>query len=460
MTVSLTSPPDDALRILIIDDEKNIRTTLTMCLEGMGCQVTAVPSGQAALAALGRQAFDLAFLDLRLGGTNGLDLLPQLLSESPNLAVVVITAYATFDTAVEAIKRGATDYLPKPFTPAQIRHLVEQLKDRRALAARVRDLEGQLHEAVPEVDLETAAPKMRAVLDMIMRAAKSEATVLLRGESGTGKGVFARLLHAQSARAAGPFVVVNCPTLSEELLASELFGHTKGAFTGAIRDQAGRVEAAQGGTLFLDEIGEISPGLQVKLLRFLQEKEFERIGENKTRRADVRVLAATNRDIEMDVKTGRFREDLWYRLNVIEIATPPLRERTEDIVRLARGFLTFFARAAGRPLLELSKAAEAALLTYTWPGNVRELRNAIERAVILWPAQVIEPQAFPGGITAHAAAGPQFGGDFSLEAIEREHILRVLARIPVLEEAAHILGVDSSTLWRKRKKYEASEGEG
>jgi NtrC-family two-component system response regulator AlgB len=460
MAVSLTSPPDDALRILIIDDEKNIRTTLTVCLEGMGCQVTAVPSGQAALAALGRQTFDLAFLDLRLGGTNGLDLLPQLLCENPNLAVVVITAYATFDTAVEAVKRGATDYLPKPFTPAQIRHFIEQFKERRTLTARVRDLENQLREAVPEVDLETAAPKMQAVLEMVRRAAKSEATVLLCGESGTGKGILARLLHAQSARAAGPFVVVNCPTLSEELLASELFGHAKGAFTGAVRDQAGRVEAAQGGTLFLDEIGEISPGPQVKLLRFLQEKEFERIGENKTRRADVRVLAATNRDLEADVKTGRFREDLWYRLNVIEIATPPLRERPEDIVRLARGFLSFFARAAGRPSLELSKGAEAALLAYPWPGNIRELRNAIERAVILWPAQVIEPQAFPGGITTHATAGPQLGGDFSLEAIEREHILRVLARIPVLEEAAHVLGVDVSTLWRKRKKYEVVEGEG
>jgi NtrC-family two-component system response regulator AlgB len=460
MPVSVMSPPDEALRILVIDDEKNIRATLTVCLENLGCQVTAVPSGQAALAALGRQAFDLAFLDLRLGGTSGLDLLPQLLAESPNLAVVVITAYATFDTAVEAIKRGATDYLPKPFTPAQIRHLVEQLKNRRALTARVRDLEGQLHEAVPEVDLETATPEMQAVLDMVGRAAKSEATVLLRGESGTGKGVLARLLHAQSARAAGPFVVVNCPTLSEELLASELFGHAKGAFTGAVRDQAGRVEAAQGGSLFLDEIGEISPGLQVKLLRFLQEKEFERIGENKTRRADVRVLAATNRNLEADVRTGRFREDLWYRLNVIEIVTPPLRERPEDIVRLARGFLAFFAHAAGRSSLELSKGAEAALLSYPWPGNIRELRNAIERAVILWPAQVIEPQALPSGVAAHVTAGPQLGGDFSLETIEREHILRVLARIPVLEDAARILRVDSSTLWRKRKKYEVAEGEG
>jgi NtrC-family two-component system response regulator AlgB len=443
-----------SLRVLVIDDEKNIRATLAMCLEGMGCEVTAVSSGQAALAALGRQSFDLGFLDLHLGETSGLELLPQLLAENPNLAVVVITAYATFDTAVEAIKRGATDYLPKPFTPAQIRCLVEQIMERRELTYRVRNLESRLREAVPEADLETQAPKMRAVLEVVERAAKSEATVLLRGESGTGKGVLARLLHAYSDRAAGPFVVVNCPTLSEELLASELFGHAKGAFTGAIRDQAGRVEAAQGGTLFLDEIGEISPGLQAKLLRFLQDKEFERVGENKTRQANVRVLAATNRDIETDVKTGRFREDLWYRLNVIEIRVPPLRERPEDILHLARGFLSFFARSVRRPPFELSKTAETALLGYPWPGNVRELRNAIERAVILWPARVIEPQAFPEGIAAHSSAGPQLGGDCSLETIEREHIFRVLARVPTLEEAARILGVDSSTLWRKRRKYD------
>ncbi|MGE0820919.1 MAG: sigma-54-dependent transcriptional regulator [Candidatus Binatia bacterium] len=442
------------LPVLIIDDEKNIRATLRMCLESMGCQVTTAASGPAALAALARQSFDLAFLDLRLHDTNGLDLLPHLLSESPNLAVVVITAYAAFETAVEAIKRGAADYLPKPFTPAQIRHVVEQTRARQVLRHRLQNVEGQLHESVPEIDLETTAPIMRIVLDTVMRAAKAEATVLLHGESGTGKGVLARMLHMNSPRAAGPFVVVNCPTLSAELLASELFGHTKGAFTGAIRDQTGRVEAAQGGTLLLDEIGEIPPELQAKLLRFLQDREFERVGETKTRRADVRVLAATNRNIEADVKAGRFREDLWYRLNVIEIHVPPLRERREDIVRLANRFLAFFARTAGRSGLEFSRPAETALLAYSWPGNIRELRNTIERAVILWPPQVIEPQAFPHVIATHGVADPLLGGDYTLEVIEREHVLRVLARVSVFEEAARILGIDGSTLWRKRKKYE------
>lgn len=443
------------LRVLVIDDEKNIRATLTMCLESMGCEVVAVASSAAALAALTRQPFELAFLDLRLGMTNGLDLLPQLLTESPNLAVVVITAYATFDTAVDAMKKGAADYLPKPFSPAQIRHLIDRIVERRELTFQLHNLEGRLQEAVPEIDLETNSGTMRTVLETALRAAKSEATILLCGESGTGKGVLARLLHASSPRATRPFVVVNCPTLSEELLASELFGHAKGAFTGAVRDQAGRVEAAQGGTLLLDEIGEIAPGLQAKLLRFLQDKEFERIGENKTRQADVRVLAATNRDLEADVKSGRFREDLWYRLNVITLRIPPLRERAEDIPKLAHGFLSFFSRAAGRPLLEFSQATEAMLLAHPWPGNVRELRNAIERAVILWPAHVLEPQAFPESMAAQSWAGPQLGGDYSLAAIEREHILRVLARVPTLEEAARILDIDPSTLWRKRQKYES-----
>jgi NtrC-family two-component system response regulator AlgB len=262
-------------------------------------------------------------------------------------------------------------------------------------------------------------------------------------------------------------VVINCPTLSEELLASELFGHARGAFTGAVRDQAGRVETAQGGTLFLDEIGEISSALQAKLLRFLQDRRFERVGEGRTRQADVRVVAATNRDLEADVAAGRFREDLLYRLNVIEIKVPPLRERPEDILRLSRQFLAFFAaRSARRAAPELSPASQKLLLSYRWPGNVRELRNTMERITILWPAQVIEPAAFPERIACALPAvallpdagadRPQLGGDFTLDAIEREHILRVIKRMPTLEEAARVLGVESSTLWRKRKKYEES----
>jgi NtrC-family two-component system response regulator AlgB len=449
------------LRVLVVDDEKNILTTLSMCLEGMGCAVTTASSADRALEASERGPFDLAFLDLRLGSASGLEVLPKLLAARPGLAVVVITAYATYDTAVEAIKLGAFDYLPKPFTPAQIRHSVEQVVARREFVSRVAELESKLAAEVPEADLSTASPKMRGALDLVERAAGSEATILFRGESGTGKGVLARALHAQSQRASRPFVTVNCPTLSEELLASELFGHCKGAFTGAVRDQAGRVEAAEGGTLFLDEIGEITPSLQAKLLRFLQERQFERVGENRTRRADVRVVSATNRSLEADVAAGRFREDLLFRLNVIEVRVPALRERSEDIAQMARRFLLFFARAAGRPTPELSPDAEAALVGYAWPGNVRELRNAMERALILWPARTLGVEALPDRIAQHATVLPRLGGAFTLEQIEKEHLVRVLQASPTLEDAARTLGIDASTLWRKRKKYEGpSTGSG
>ncbi len=442
-------------RVLIVDDERNIRTTLTVCLEGIGCAVTGVATAEAALTAVERAPFDVCLLDLRLGTASGLDLLPRLLAVRPQLAVVVITAYATFDTAVEAIKRGAVDYLPKPFDPAQIRHVVEVIAERKAVERRVAELEDQLAGEVPAIDLDTQSPRMRATLELATRAAASDAPILLRGENGTGKGVLARLVHAHSKRARQPFVTVNCPTLSEELLASELFGHRVGAFTGAVRDQAGRVEAAESGTLFLDEIGEISPGLQVKLLRFVQDKEFERVGENRTRHADVRVIAATNRDLDADVQAGRFREDLLFRLNVIEIVVPALRERPEDVLPLARRFLAFFARAANRPTPELASQAELALQGYAWPGNVRELRNVIERATILFPAQRLALEALPERIAAHASPLPRLGGDFTIEQIERDHIERVLARAPSLDDAARILGIDASTLYRKRKKFES-----
>ncbi|MFI5316646.1 MAG: sigma-54-dependent transcriptional regulator [Myxococcota bacterium] len=443
------------LRVLVVDDEKNIRATLALCLEGVGCEVASVASGDAALAALARARFDVAFLDLRLADESGLDLIPKLLALCAELAIVVITAYATVETAVLAMRRGAYDYLQKPFTPAQIRHAVERVAERRALRTRIAELEARLADSAADFDLASDSPRMRALLDIAGRAARSDAAVLLRGESGTGKSVLAREIHRLSARAAGPFVVVSCPTLTEELLASELFGHARGAYTGAVQDQAGRVEAAEGGTLFLDEIGELSPGLQAKLLRFVQDREFERVGETRTRSADVRVIAATNRDLDADVRAGRFREDLLYRLNVVELTLPPLRERPEDILPLARGFLARFARAAKRAPLELSPATEEVLLRYAWPGNLRDLRNTMERIAILWPAQLVEPSALPERTDPFAQAQPRIGGDFTLEAIEREHIERVVARTRTQEEAARILGVDSSTLWRRRKRAES-----
>jgi NtrC-family two-component system response regulator AlgB len=448
------------LNVLVVDDEKNIRQTLRVCLESMNAEVTEAASAKAAVEAAARAVFDVAFLDLRLGTQHGLDLIPELLAENPNVVIVVVTAYATVETAVEAIRRGAWDYLPKPFTPAQIRHLLEKVTVQRSLSARIVDLQQRLQTETPETDLASASPAMRSVTEIVSRAAQSDVSVLFRGESGTGKGVLSRAMHLQSARRDRPFVTINCPTLTEELLASELFGHAKGAFTGAIRDQPGRVEVAEGGTLFLDEIGDLPATLQAKLLRFLQERRFERVGETRTRKADVRVVAATNRDLEIDVRNGRFREDLLFRLNVIEVRMPSLRERPEDIVPMAKHFLAFFARALGRPPATLSPATEKVLVGYAWPGNVRELRNAIERATILWPSAIVEPQALPERISGARDRGPVVGGRFTLDELERAHISAIVAQSKTMEEAAAVLGIDDSTLWRKRKKYEDQDRDG
>ena len=370
---------------------------------------------------------------------------------------MVITAYATFDTAVEAMRRGAWDYLPKPFTPAQIRHVVERFGERRRLSWKVADLEARLASAQPELELATESPRLRAVYETIGRAAAVDVPVLLRGETGTGKSLCARALHAGSRRAERPFVVVNCPTLSEELLASELFGHSRGAFTGAVRDQAG---PGRGGPrrarCSSTRSGEIPPTLQAKLLRFLQDKEFERVGENRTRRSDARVVAATNRDLEADIRAGRFREDLFYRLNVIEVVIPPLRERREDILPLARRFLAFYARAFGRRAPALSPATDAAADPLPLAGQ--RARAAERHRARPHPVARRHHRARrlprPDARRAPAAAGPQLGGDCTLADIEREHILRVVGRSTSLDAAAETLGIDASTLWRKRKKFE------
>ena len=451
----LEGPTAAPLRVLIIDDEKNIRATLRLCLEDLGARVFEAPSAEAARALALREELDLAFVDLRLGPSNGLALLPPLLAQNPLLEIVVITAHGTIEDAVEAIQLGARNVLQKPFTPQQIRAFVDKVTTRRTLESRLRDLRSQMETVAPEIELETRCPRMRQLLGVLAKAAQHDVSVLLCGENGTGKSVLARHLHLLSARSAGPFVVVNCPTLSEELLASELFGHARGAFTGAVRDQPGRVEAAEGGTLFLDEIGELPSSMQAKLLRFLQDRVFERVGESQTRSANIRVVAATNRDLEAEVAAGRFREDLLFRLNTFELIVPPLRERAEDIVPLAQRFLAFFGQRADRPIRhELTKPAEEVLQTYAWPGNLRELHNTMERAAILASGIQIGPELFPERIPARVAV--QLGGPHTLDDIEREHIQRVLARTATIDEAAQVLGVDSSTLWRRRKRYEAS----
>jgi NtrC-family two-component system response regulator AlgB len=438
--------------LLIVDDESSLRRTLRLTLESMKHCLTDVAAGQPALAALAQERFDLVFLDLRLGRESGLDLLPQILHAAPGVGVVVMTAFAAVDTAVEAMRRGAFDYLPKPFTPEQLRLLLARWEQVRGLRTEVTDLREQVRAAVPEADLHTEEPAVRAVLDVAFRVAPTDAAVLLRGESGTGKGVLARAIHARSGRAAGPFVTVHCPSLSAELLESELFGHARGAFTGAVEATEGKVAAADGGTLFLDEVGDLPPALQPKFLRFLQEKSYERVGEARARTGDVRILAATNRDLETDVAAGRFREDLLYRLNVIEVTLPPLRERRRDLPAVADRLLIFFARQTGKVVPRFTPEAAAAIARHPWPGNLRELRNAIERGVILATDDEVGLSHLPVQVGNTPAGRVEVGGPVTLEALENEHIRRVLASSPSLEDAAETLGIDTSTLYRKRKK--------
>jgi len=440
------------LAVLVVDDEPNIRKTLTISLEAEGHRVTAVSNFPDALAEAGRRFFDAALVDLRLGTASGLDLITALRTLCPWLKIAVITAYASIDTAVEAMRRGAFDYLPKPFTHDQVSLLVQKMAEVRGLEQKVAALQESLHEALPEADLTSRSPAMQRTLALARKVADSDATLLIRGESGTGKTVLARAIHAWSSRSARRFGVVSCPSLSADLLESELFGHVKGAFTGALRDHPGRIAACEGGTLFLDEIGDLPLVLQPKLLRVLQEKEYERVGDLVTRQANVRILTATSVDLEEAVRAGRFREDLLYRLNVMEIMMPPLRDRREDILPLAERLLAFFGKQNHRKMLGFTEEAREALVNYPWPGNVRELRNAVERAVLLSNDDRIGREHLALKFTSPPTES-RVGDLVSLETIEERHIRQVLAATKSFDEAARILGLDPVTLWRRRKKY-------
>jgi two-component system, NtrC family, response regulator AlgB len=438
-------------RILIVDDERNIRHNLATFFGSLGHEVTEAESGERALAATAEAAFDAVLTDYRMAEMNGLELLREIKRRSPDTPVVLMTAYATVDNAVAAMKAGAYDYLTKPFSLDQVQHVVDRALEVRGLRAENRCL----RDAADELPLlESRSPVMVPLLQTARQAAASEATILLTGESGTGKNVLARQIHRWSPRRSRPFVVVNCTTLSEQLLESELFGHVRGAFTGAMKDKPGRLEAADGGTVFLDEIADLSLALQIKFLRFVQEQSFERVGENRTIKVDARIVAASNRDLDAEVAARRFREDLYYRLNVITLRLPPLRERQEDILPLAEWLLRQAGIRNQRPHLHLSAEAASVLQGHRWPGNLRELRNAIERAGVLSCSDTIAPEDLPDSIfrdTSEIVTNSTHLA--SLEEIEREHIVRVLAESATLEEAAATLGIDVTTLWRKRKRY-------
>jgi NtrC-family two-component system response regulator AlgB len=436
--------------ILVVDDESTIRRTVAMCLNAEGYRLREAASPREALDEVEHQYFDAAFVDLRLGTLSGMDLIPRLLECNPGIRIVIITAYATIESAVEAMKRGAFDYLPKPFEPAQVALMAKRAVQARKEAARM----AELARADRAMDLESRSPAVQKALALARQAATSDATILIRGETGTGKGVLARAVHAWSARNNGPFAVVSCPSIPTELLESELFGHLQGSFTGAHREQIGRVAQAAGGTLFLDEIGDLPMPLQSKILRFIQDHEYERLGDPVTRKANVRVVAATHVDLAAAVRSGKFRDDLYYRLNVIEIHLPALRERREDLLALARGLLVRFAAENHREITGFTAEAEAFLEGYPWPGNLRELSNSMERAAILCqgPTVSLEQLGLLGSpaIETENASQP---GNITLEALEERHIRRVLAGNKALDESARILGIDVATLWRKRKKY-------
>jgi len=439
------------MRVLIADDEPSIRKTTRIALETAGHTAVEAATGARALKVLADEVFDAVFLDLKLGAEDGLDVLTRMLHLQPSVAVVMFTAYANIATTVEAMRRGAFDFIPKPFTPDQIRAVLAKIEKAATLQNRVRALESYLAAEVPPIALESAEPVMARALAMAFKAAESPASLLLLGPSGTGKSLLARELHRRSAQRAA-FVTVNCPSLSRELLESELFGHVKGSFTGAVADTVGKVAAATGGTLFLDEIGELPLAIQPKLLRLLQEREYERVGETAPRRAQVRVIAATNRDLASEVKAGRFREDLYYRLNVIAVTLPALRERPADLLALAESYRRHFAARLGKKIIAYAPAVKAAFVAYGWPGNLRELSNVVERAVILAAHETIELADLPDTLGAPIDSAINVGARVTVDALETEHLRRILATTATLDEASRILGIDPATLYRKRQK--------
>jgi NtrC-family two-component system response regulator AlgB len=461
------------MEFLVLDDDKTFREASCFLIESEGHQSEGASNGEEALRRLSEDKFDVVLVDLHLGKDSGLALLPEIQRCCPEAAVVAISAQGTVPSAVEAMRLGAVDFLEKPFLREQFHTVLARVQRFRKLGQRIATLEQEVTEtraAQGEPVFDFAVPAMREVMNVVERAASTPASILILGESGTGKSVLARAIHQRSHLAEKPLVTVSCPSLSRELLESDLFGHVKGAFTGALRDHWGKVKAADGGTLFLDEIGDLPPEVQPKLLRLLQEREYERLGENVTRRADVRIIAATNQDLMKRVAEGLFREDLYFRLNVIALVMPPLRERQGDFARFAQHYLNHFAEEGGRRLAGFSGDAMDCLLAHRWPGNLRELRNVIERAVILARSDRVAPDDLPAELRRTGSGanedrtrvgtdpGPILtGARVSLERLEEDHLRRVLASTRSLTEAAGVLGIDQATLYRKRKRLGLDE---
>jgi NtrC-family two-component system response regulator AlgB len=440
-----------SLQILVIDDEENIRLTLCLCLEAEGHHVATAGNVQAALVEVSRRAFDLIFLDLRLGLENGLDLIPRLLAENPWAKIIVITAYASVEAAVEAMKRGATDYLAKPLTPAQVRSVTGEVAERRRLEGRLHALQDAIGND-PEAGFPCASASMRYVLEIARRVATSNSPLVIHAEPGVGKGRLARAIHAWSGRSPGAYAPVSCTAIGgAEALEAELFGISTCDAPDAPAFRRGRVAFCEGGTLVLHDIASVPRSLQPKLLRFLHDHEYERVDDLTCRRADVRVIATTSVDLHQAVQSGSFRADLLLAVDVVTIEIPPLRERPDDIALLADRFLAHFARESGSPATAFSDDALDALLKHSYPGNTRELRNLVERAVLLCDGTHVGLEHLPANLLN--AEAYRVGDLVSLEKISDLHIRRVLASTRSYEAAANVLGINSITLWRRRKRY-------
>jgi DNA-binding NtrC family response regulator len=447
-------------RIVIVEDDEYMREGLQETLAGIGATLSAYGRAEDAVDELADGSASLLLTDMRLPGMDGMALLEQARRLDPKLPVVMMTAFATVETAVQAMKQGAFDYVMKPFNGDEILVVVDRALRHRRLVAENEFLKSELADRFRLEDFVGESPAMQTALEEIRQVAPAGSTVFIRGESGTGKELAARAIHAQSPRRERPLVRVNCAALSAGVLESELFGHERGAFTGADRRRIGRFEIADGGTLFLDEVSEMDLGLQGKLLRVLQEKEFERVGSSETIRVDVRILASSNRDLEEEIAAGTFRQDLYYRLNVVSVELPPLRERAGDIRPLVRHFIGKLNRENGTRVEGVSDEAFAILESYDWPGNVRELENIVERAVVLHPGETIEARHISGSLErapGRAVAGGESGADFTpraLEEIEREHVLRVLGyheghRL----KSARTLGISERSLRDRLKRW-------
>ncbi len=447
-------------RILIADDEEAARRSLGQILTEDGFEVALAANGEEALRAIAEQSPDILLTDLRMPGMDGHELLTRVRQSCPDLTVVIMTAHGTIRSAVQALREGAEDYLTKPIDVEELECLLDRCLKKKRLLAETRLLRERLDDTYRFEKIIGRSPRMLEIFRLIEQVAPSQASVLITGESGTGKELIAQALHQRSPRREAPFVKVSCAALPETLLESELFGHERGAFTGAVARRSGRFEIAAGGTIFLDEIGDITPGMQVKLLRFLQERQFERVGGNQTLTVDVRVIAATHQDLAALVKQGTFRDDLYYRLQVIEIPLPPLRERAHDIPLLVDYFIRKFAADNDKEIKDVTNETLAALMACPWPGNVRELEHAIERAVVLARGSRLGLDLFPSLPGARESQrsehGPAVPGA-PLEEIEREAILLTLEAVGgSTSRAAAILGISPRTIQYKVKQYRAA----